>query len=166
MIKKLRHLFSMFGLPEHIVSDNGSQFTSEEFRIFLQNNDIQHTRTPTNHPATNGLAERYVGHMKLSLKKMGRTEEPLQSRIDRFLLTYRVTPTHMIKSRSELLMNRQPRTKFNALRYSKTKEQVKVFQENLDHQPKFKLNDAIFAKNFGRGENWVPGIKSKFSSTG
>ena len=106
MIKKLRHLFSMFGLPEHIVSDNGSQFTSEEFRIFLQNNDIQHTRTPTNHPATNGLAERYVGHMKLSLKKMGRTEEPLQSRIDRFLLTYRVTPTHIGKSPSELLMNR------------------------------------------------------------
>ena len=27
-IEKLRHLFSTFGLPEHLVSDNGSQFIS------------------------------------------------------------------------------------------------------------------------------------------
>ena len=140
------------------MSDNGTQFTSEEFKIFLERNDIQHTRTPINHPATNGLAERYVGHMKEILKKIGKTGESLQSKIDRFLLSYRATPTHMGKSPSELLMNRQPRTRFNALRFSKTKEQVKVFQENLRQTPKFEVNDAVFAKNFGKGPNWVPGI--------
>ena len=70
-IEKLRHLFSTFGLPEHIVSDdNGSQFMSEEFKIFLQYNEIQHTKTPPGHPATNGLAERYVGYFKEAMKKM------------------------------------------------------------------------------------------------
>ena len=41
-IEKLRHLFSTFGLPEHIVIDNGPQIISEEFQTFLQKNDIQH----------------------------------------------------------------------------------------------------------------------------
>ena len=54
-IEKLRHLFSTFGLPEHIVNDNGPQFISEEFKMFLSKNDIQHTRTPPKYPATNGL---------------------------------------------------------------------------------------------------------------
>jgi transposase InsO family protein len=31
-VAALRHIFSNFGLPEHIVTDNGSQFTSEEFQ--------------------------------------------------------------------------------------------------------------------------------------
>jgi transposase InsO family protein len=60
----LRHVFSNFGLPEHIVTDNRSQFTSAEFQEFLSDNDIQHTKTAPGHPATNGLAERYVGHFK------------------------------------------------------------------------------------------------------
>ena len=101
-IEKLEHLFSTFGLPENIVSDNDSQFISEEFKKFLLYNDIQHTRTPTKHPATNGLAERYVGYWKESLKKMENISESIQSKIDRFLLTYRATPTHMGKSPSDV----------------------------------------------------------------
>ena len=36
IIEVLRHVFSMYGLPEHIVSDNGSQFSSEEFAVFMR----------------------------------------------------------------------------------------------------------------------------------
>ena len=74
------------------------------------------------HPATNGLAERYVGYWKEMLKKMGDTNESLQPKLDRFLLTYRATPTQATgKSPSKLLMNRQPRIRLNALRFSKTR---------------------------------------------
>ncbi|CAB4020684.1 Transposon Ty3-G Gag-Pol poly [Paramuricea clavata] len=136
-ITALRHIFSNFGLPEHIVSDNGSQFTSEEFQKFLNDNNIQHTTTAPGHPATNGLAERYVGNFKDKLKKMGDTGKPLQTKLDRFLLTYRATPTGLGKSPSELLMNRQPRIRLSALRAKQSKNEVKIFQDNLDNQPNF-----------------------------
>lgn len=41
-IDVLRSLFSRYGLPEQLVSDNGPQFTSEEFAQFMKNNGIKH----------------------------------------------------------------------------------------------------------------------------
>ena len=108
-ITALRHIFSYFGLPEHLVTDNGTQFTSDEFQKFLRENDILHTLTAPGHPATNGLAERYVGEFKDKLGKIGDTGESVQTKLDRFLLTYTATPTTLGKSPSELLMKKQPR---------------------------------------------------------
>ncbi|CAB4003252.1 Transposon Ty3-G Gag-Pol poly [Paramuricea clavata] len=115
-ITALRHIFSNFGLPEHIVSDNGSQFTSEEFQKFLNDNNIQHTTTAPGHPATNGLAER------------------------------------------------QPRIRLSALRAKQSKNEVKIFQDNLDNQPKYSQNQAVFARNFGKGAQWLPGVIVKIIS--
>ena len=123
LFQHLRHVFSSLGLPEHIVTDNGSQFTSTEFQKFLGDNDIHHTTTAPGHPATNGLAERYVGDFKNKLSKMGETGESLQTKLDRLLLTYRATPTSIGKSASELLMNRQPRIRFSALRAKQARSQ-------------------------------------------
>ncbi|PIO77100.1 integrase core domain protein [Teladorsagia circumcincta] len=41
-LRKLRRLFAQFGLPQIIVSDNGTQFTSAEFQDFCRNNGIKH----------------------------------------------------------------------------------------------------------------------------
>ena len=41
-VEVLRELFSSFGLPEQLVSDNGPQVTSEEFVKFIQSNKIRH----------------------------------------------------------------------------------------------------------------------------
>ena len=156
-INALRHLFSLFGIPEHLVSDNGSQFTSAEFKEFLTKNGIIHTLTAPGHPATNGLAERYVGLFKNKMAEFGSTGETIQQRLDRFLLSYRTTPTSNGRSPSELLMNRQPRIRFNALRSSSTKQQVKVFEDSLQ-TPTFSPGNAVFALNFGRGPRWVPAM--------
>jgi len=156
-IAALRHTFSYFGLPEHIVTDNGSQFTSAEFKKFLHYNCIQHTTTAPGHPATNGLAERYVGEFKDKLSKIGDTGETLQTKLDRFLLTYRATPTPLGKSPSELLMNRQPRMRFSNLRPKPSRNDVKVFEDNLDNKPRYTLDQAVFARNYGKGSRWVPG---------
>ncbi|KAK3747907.1 hypothetical protein QZH41_010210, partial [Actinostola sp. cb2023] len=63
-VEKLRMTFSTHGLPEMIVSDNGSVFTSEEFKIFTKRNGIKHVTSSPYHPATNGLVERAVQTFK------------------------------------------------------------------------------------------------------
>ena len=153
-IAALLHTFSYFGLPEHLNTDNGSQFTSAEFQKFLRDNGIQHTTTAPDHPATNGLAERYVGDLKDKLNKIGDTGESLQTKLDRYLLTYRATPTSLGKTPSELLMNRQPRLRFSALRSSPCKQEVKVFQDNLNNRPRYSQNRPVFVRNFGREARW------------
>ena len=55
-IQVLRGLFSHYGVPEVVVSDNGPQFTSEEFASFLTSNGVKHVRSAPFHPATNGQA--------------------------------------------------------------------------------------------------------------
>ena len=56
----LRDLFARFGIPEEIVSDNGTQFVSEDFQAFIRSNGIRHITSALYHPATNGLADRAV----------------------------------------------------------------------------------------------------------
>ncbi|XP_061570024.1 uncharacterized protein K02A2.6-like [Cololabis saira] len=41
-IQVLRGLFSRYGLPEVLVSDNGPQFTSHEFDSFMKGNGVKH----------------------------------------------------------------------------------------------------------------------------
>ena len=41
-IRELRKLFATYGLPEHLVSDNGPQFMSTEFAQFIKANGIKH----------------------------------------------------------------------------------------------------------------------------
>ena len=61
-------MFSAYGLPEQIVSDNGPQFISTEFAEFMAKNGIKHIRSAPYHPATNGQVERFVQTYKRAMK--------------------------------------------------------------------------------------------------
>ena len=87
-IEALRAMFSTHGLPNQIVSDNGTQFVSTEFKTFLQKNGIQHLTSAPYHPGTNGLAERFARTVKASLKN-DRSTASLQYKLHAFLLKYR-----------------------------------------------------------------------------
>ena len=89
-IENLQSLFARYGVPSELVSDNGPQFKSEEFQMFLKRNGIKHLTSPY-HPASNGLAERCVQSFKLAMKS--ETEvKPLSIKLATFLLAYRYTP--------------------------------------------------------------------------
>ncbi|MDA8003069.1 MAG: DDE-type integrase/transposase/recombinase, partial [Alphaproteobacteria bacterium] len=89
-IEKLRSMFAMHGLPELLVSDNASVFTSAEFKEFLKRNGIRHATSAPYHPSSNGLAERYVQTFKVAMKKC--SAEDIQQQLSRFLFHYRTTP--------------------------------------------------------------------------
>ncbi|CAL8137815.1 unnamed protein product [Orchesella dallaii] len=89
VIEKLRDCFVRFGLPEQIVSDNGRQFVSREFKQFCHSNGIRHTTSSPYHPRTNGEAERFVNTFKQSMMQ---SIDELTFRLQRFLFSYRCTP--------------------------------------------------------------------------
>ena len=86
-IDKLQLVFATHGLPEVIVSDNGSSFTSEEFSAFVQSNGIKHLTSAPYHPASNGLAERAVQTVNNALEKDS-SGANLETQISRFLFHY------------------------------------------------------------------------------
>ena len=55
---------------KNIVTDNGTQFTGNEFKIFCMSQSIDHTATSPNHPRTNGPAERFEDSFKRALRKI------------------------------------------------------------------------------------------------
>lgn len=50
-IEKCREIFTTFGLPRVLVSDNGRSFISSEFQNFLKENGIIHKRTAPYNPS-------------------------------------------------------------------------------------------------------------------
>ncbi len=53
-----QHVFRVFGITEDIVSDRGTQFTSQVWRAFCSQLDINVSLTSGYHPQSNGQVER------------------------------------------------------------------------------------------------------------
>lgn len=115
-IEICRKIFSTFGIPKVLVSDNGSNFVSYKFRTFLKENGILHKLTAPYHPATNGQAERYVQILKKSLRAMRCDQYSRNLELCKLLLQYRKIPHETTgKSPAELMFNRPIRTRLDLL---------------------------------------------------
>ena len=86
--KILRSVFARNDLPEILVRDNGPQFTSKEFDQFTKTNGIKHLKYAPYHPATNGLAERFLQTFKHSLCAMKWEANSVERKLANFLMAY------------------------------------------------------------------------------
>ena len=73
------------------MTDNGPQFTSTEFQLFLNTTGIKHITTAPFHPATNGQAERFVQSFKHAMKCEQQSTSQQKTNMAKFLLAYRNT---------------------------------------------------------------------------
>ena len=112
----LKTMFAQHRLPEHLVSDNGPQFTSAYFLKFLKGNRIKHILSIPYHLALNGLAERFFWTLKWNLKATVKEGKTIQYRLAKLLFEYRVT-LHATTdvSPSELFLKRKLKTGFDRL---------------------------------------------------
>lgn len=68
IINFLDSLFSRWGLPNTITTDNGPQLISAEFTTYLKNKGIRHIRTAYYNPQANGGIEHFHQSLKNSLR--------------------------------------------------------------------------------------------------
>ena len=105
-IEKLRGMFATHWIPEIVVYDNGTVFTSDKFETFMTSNGIRHIKSAPHHPSANGLTEYAIQTLKENLKKS--KTGPLKTKIFCFLFKY-CTMLHTITgiSPAEFLMGTQ-----------------------------------------------------------
>ena len=112
IIQFLTAVFSREGNVKEIVSDNGVQFTSAEFKDYLKQRGIAHLRVSVYYPRANGEVERFNKVLKDCLQTASIQGIPWKSFIRSFLMDYRATPHATTGvSPSYLLHGRQMRTK-------------------------------------------------------
>lgn len=119
LINVLSEIFSVFGFPKEIVSDNGPPYTSFELSEFYRERNITQTHTPPYHPASNGLVERAVQTAKSVLRKVANDRSDklqIDKAVEDFLFTYRNSP-HTSKQLipAHLMLNFRPRSPLNLL---------------------------------------------------
>ena len=102
VIMHLKSIFARHGVPETVISDNGPQFASEDFKNFAAEYGFVHTTSSPRYPQSNGAIERCVQTIKARLTK---SKDPYIG-----ILEYRATPLFNRYSPSQLLMGRQIRT--------------------------------------------------------
>lgn len=117
-IEKLLECFARFGFPETLVSDNGVQFTSKQFRKFCEINYVKQIWTAPYHPQSNGQAERMVQTFKRALRIAiaEKTEGSIMQKLQTFLMAYRRAPLGGGESPSQRMFGRTLRSRVDLLK--------------------------------------------------
>lgn len=103
VIRCLKHIFAMHGIPFKVLADN-NPFNSLEFHKFAKEYQFEIVHSSPHYHQSNGLAEKAVGICKKWLKK--------GLNLDECLLEYRNTPVAKLPyAPSQLLMGRLCRTR-------------------------------------------------------
>ena len=160
-IQALRNLFASYGLPRQLVSDNGPQFSSSEFAIFLRRNGIKHILSSPYHPSSNGLAERFVRTLKSSLKNSS-IKDTHQHLMD-FLLNYRTTPHSTTNTAPcELFLKRPLRTRLDLMRPElegtvfNRQAMQKQGHDQHTRRLEFFIGQRVLVRNLRDGPRWLP----------
>ncbi len=111
-------MFSRLGIPEEMLTDRGSQFTSAVMEEVSRLLSLRQLTTTPYHPQCNGLVERFNGTLKQMLRRMA-SERPKDwdKYINALLFAYREVPQESLAfSPFELLYGRTVRGPMSILR--------------------------------------------------
>ena len=171
-IEALREMFGRWGIPRQLVTDNGPQFVSM-FQKFMKSNGIKHVLSAPYHPATNGLAERFVQTMKQALRASRKdANATLSQRMGQFLLSYRnARHETMNTSPAELMLGRTLRTRLSLIRPDVTgrvlnKQAEQASSRGCLGKEQFEQGDMVVVRDYRLGqEKWQPGIVAQKNGT-
>ena len=154
--------FAVHGLPDVVVSDNGSCFTSSEFAQFGAARGIVHVTSSPYYHSSNGLAERAVQTLKQGLKKIDKGT--IQEKLQTFLMSYRNTPHSTTEiSPAELLFGRKPKVVLDLSRPNLTRKVLKKQEQKHYHDQRhsnrnLQVGQTGYLRNFATGPLWLPAV--------
>jgi hypothetical protein len=107
----LQELIDTYGVPKSVLTDNASQFQSQQFTDFCSNYGIEHKRTSVNRPQANGACEKFNGTLLASLAKVTHRREHWCTNLSKVVSSYNQT-VHSVTGVSpfEAMFLRKPRT--------------------------------------------------------
>ena len=167
VIKHLKDIFTEIGIPRCIVSDGGTQFTSQEFQDFTKTWGIYHRVTSPTNAQSNGQAEHFVQTIKNSLSKaIEGGEDPHLA-----ILAYATTPlNHSLPSPAELLNSRKYRCilpvqikqqnlthKYRNIMQKQKQQQTNYYNRNTRDLPSLKTGRPVYVQLVPKTRNWIPG---------
>ena len=83
-------IFARHGIPETVRSDNGPQFSAEEFTRFSNSFGFQHVTSSPRYPQSNGQVERMVQTVKKMIQK---SDDPYLA-----IMSYLSNPSPVVQS--------------------------------------------------------------------
>ena len=102
-----KSIFSEYGWPDTVVSDNGPCYTAELFTNLMNKYAVNHITSSPHYPQSNGLAEKFIQIVKNLFYKA--KEEGAD--INKYLMIYHNTPlASMSKSPMQMLQQRSARS--------------------------------------------------------
>ena len=159
----LLNMYSRVGVPEEVLSDLGTQFTSDCMKEVSKFLSIKRLSTSPYHPVCNGLVEKFNGNLKRMLRRLCH-EQPHQWHcfINPLFFAYRETWQEATGfSPFELLYGKTVRGPIQILKELWYEEEevpevtsyqfVLELRETLDET--MKLAEAELKKNQGRNKN-------------
>ena len=128
VIQELKEIFARHSIPEVLVSDSGSQFSSKQFKNFSVTWGIIHVTSSPKFPQSNGEAKRAVQTVKQMLD---------QPDVSLALLSYRSTPIPSLGvSPAELTLGRKVCTCLPSLQQNLVPKSSQSSVQEMDKRAK------------------------------
>ena len=169
--KILMDMFSRYGVPDQVMSDNGPQFSSAEFRSFATQWGFEHITASPRYPQSNGKVENAVKTVKLLFSKCkvsGQSEY-------RALLDWRNTPSEgaspaqrflgrrcrtFLPATTSLLQPQFPTQEHTRKLHKQKRQQNRYYDQHVRTLKPIKVGDPVLMRLPGQSR-WSQGECTK-----
>ncbi len=168
IVQITKQVFSEQGIPVKVISDNGPQYASQEYRQFAEEWCFDHITSSPGFPQSNGFIERQIQTVKSALNKASKSNsDPYLA-----MLCLRTTPIDtVLPSPGELLNCRQLRDTLPTKIKNKSPDKKQVMEQLKSRQSKQKkyhdrnardlsplqINQRVTVLNRDTGR-WIPAV--------
>lgn len=162
IVRHLQILFSIFGYPQKIVSDNGTCFISSEFENYINSCGVNHVRSSNYYPQANGTVERFHRTFKHRMDKLLLEDCDFFTGLRLILQDIRSSPGPSGKTPFFLMFGREMNCRFNSFGKG---DPIAGYASDVDKRYQlinakrrasfvtFRPNDSVLVK-FGRNDSF------------